>query len=124
MFDINPRIPDELYCRKKECLRARKNAWQRNKMTTDEEYRKNQAAACSRWHEKNPEYWKEYRKKNQAYTRKNREQQRLRNHSRTAAKGSDRSILTPIAKMDALIVKIDSITATGIVWTLSVTGTP
>jgi len=93
-------------------------------MTTDEEYRKNQAAACSRWHEKNPEYWKEYRKKNQAYTRKNREQQRLRNHSRTAAKGSDRSILTPIAKMDALIVKIDSITATGIVWTLSVTGTP
>jgi len=104
MFDINPRIPDELYCRKKECLRARKNAWQRNKMATDEDYRNNQAAACRQWQAKNREYWKKYRKRNQAYTLKNREQQRQRNRSRTVAQGSDRSILTPIAKMDALML--------------------
>ena len=101
MFDINPRIPAQRYCRKKECQQARKNAWQRNKMATDEDYRKNQAAACRRWRDKNRDYWKKYRKKNQAYTSKNREKQRQRNHSRTAAKGADGSILAPIAKMDA-----------------------
>ncbi len=101
MFDINPKIPDQLYCKNKECQRARKNAWQRMKMTTDADYRKNQAAACRRWQEKNPGYWKQYRNKNQTYTCNNREQQRQRNRSQTTAQDSDASILTPIAKMDA-----------------------
>jgi len=109
LIEITSRNPDQFYCSKKECQRARKTKWQRKKMATDEDYRLNQAAASKRWREKNRGYWKKYRKRNQEYTNRNREKQRQRNRSRTVAKDANGSILTPIAKMDALIVKIDAI---------------
>ena len=101
LFEVNPRNPAHRYCRKKGCQQARKSKWQRNKMATDEDYRLNQAAAGRRWREKNRDYWKKYRSRNQEYTCKNREAQKQRNRRRTAAKSADGSILAPIAKMDA-----------------------
>ena len=41
-LELNPRSKNQRYCGKKECQRARKRLWQKNKMATDPDYRANQ----------------------------------------------------------------------------------
>jgi hypothetical protein len=50
--------------------------------------------ANKRWREKNPDYWRDYRKRHSEYVRRNLEFQRERNRQRRHAS-------SPIAKMDA-----------------------
>ena len=78
-FVISSRHPEQKYCSRKECQKARKNNWQRRKLSSDEDYRKNQADCQERWVEKHPGYWKQYRKKNPESARRNKEKQRGRN---------------------------------------------
>ena len=124
-FLANPRCNHQ-YCIRPECQRARKLKWQKEKLARDNAYRENQMAAHREWCSRNTGYWKEYRRRNPAYTKHNRQQQRERNRRRRSrseiakmdASGTKSNIssgryqLVPlcngvIAKMDALIVEID-----------------
>ena len=99
-FELSPRHPNQKYCSRKECQRARKTEWQRKKMANDEDYQKNQADCQARWSAKNPDYWKKYRDKNPEYTQRNREKQRQRDRSKSGSKANT-SIFRNLAKMDA-----------------------
>jgi len=105
--------------------RVRKRNWQKEKLAKDPDYRANQAEAQQQWRSRNRDYWREYRRRNPAYTETNRIRQRERNRRRRRGSGiakmdeqkgktvirSGRYRLVPlggggIAKMDALIVEI------------------
>lgn len=89
-FDPNPRVKSQRYCRKDACQRARKSAWQKNKLATDTDYKDNQRACQKQWHALHPEYYRKYREEHPLYCRNNRFFQTLRN-----------SKARVIAKMDA-----------------------
>ena len=72
LLDLNPRSKNQRYCGKKECQRARKRAWQKNKMATDPDYRANQRECNKAWQEKNRHYWRNYRKNHPEYAERNR----------------------------------------------------
>ena len=59
----------------------------------------NQAVAQRRWREKNPDYWRRYRRSHPGYTERNREQQRKRNRNR--AQVATGPSPPGIAKMDS-----------------------
>ena len=99
LFTPRRNVPDQKYCSKPECQRERRRRWQRQKLKEDPDYRANQAVAQRRWREKNPDYWRRYRRAHPGYTERNREQQHQRNRKRgQAATGPSPP---GIAKMDA-----------------------
>lgn len=98
-FVISARRPDQKYCTQKECRRARKNEWQRRKLASDEDYRRNQADCQANWLKRNTGYWKRYREKHPEYAQRNREKQRERNSK--SRQTPDRPIASSVAKMDA-----------------------
>jgi len=75
-------VPDQEYCSRKECQQARKREWNKKKLASYQDYKEARRAAQKRWKEKNPTYWQEYRARHPEYTRKNRQQQKLRNQKR------------------------------------------
>ncbi len=101
-FIPNPRVKDQRYCGRKECQRARKTRWQREKMKTDPEYQANQRESQRSWRERNPGYWKQYRMRHSDYAVRNRLLQRHRDKRRH---------LTDLAKMDTLEDPFPSIKA-------------
>ena len=130
-FKRSPRHKDQNYCMKPECRRARKAAFRREKMRTDEEFRLNQQLSNRKWLKTKPGYWKQYRHEHSEKVARNRQLQIIRNRSRgQASKSGDgviakidasksnkfspmgRYYLVPmIAKIDALKVRIYEITA-------------
>lgn len=134
-FNVCTKVKKHEYCKKVACQRARKRKWQKRKMADDQTYHRDQKEAQEIWLNKNPDYWKQYRSNHCEYTDRNRDKQKERNRSgkvSSAAKPSFSEIakmdalnhknhtlsgryhLIPlsgkkIAKMDALIVKIDVI---------------
>ena len=82
LFVPCPQVPKQEFCSRKECQQARKREWNRNKLASDPEYQEARKDAQQRWQDKNPNYWKEYRAGHSEYTKKNREQQRIRNQKR------------------------------------------
>ncbi len=99
IFTVRPQQPDQKYCSRAKCQRARKSVWQKEKMRTDSAYRENQKDAQARWHKKNPDYYKNYRKSHPVYTQKNREAQAERDRKkRHHTNGA--SIFDVLAKMD------------------------
>ena len=92
-FEGSPRHKNQIACKKRKCQNAKKAAWQRYKMKTDPDYRANQKSSQKRWIQENPDYWKNYRRKNPEKAERNRILQSVRNR---------RPGLTDvIAKMDA-----------------------
>lgn len=75
-------VPKQQFCSRKECQQARKREWNRKKVASDPEYQEARKDAQKRWKDKNPDYWKDYRSRHSAYTKNNREQQRIRNQKR------------------------------------------
>lgn len=127
-FMAHPAVRDQRYCSNPECQKARKRAWQKEKLAKDSDYRANQAEAQRQWQSRNRDYWRQYRRRNPAYTEGNRMGQRERNRRRRSGsriakmdelKGktvipSGRYRLVPfcnpgIAKMDELIVELNVI---------------
>ena len=124
-FHPHPAVRDQQYCSNPQCQKARKRRWQKEKLLKDSDYQANQAEAQRQWRSRNKDYWREYRRKNPAYTEKNRLDQRERNRRRRSGSGiakmdeqkvktlipSGRYRLVPfcnpgIAKMDELIVEL------------------
>jgi hypothetical protein len=118
-------VRHQRYCSDPECQKRRKGNWQKEKLSRDSDYRANQAEAQRQWRSRNRGYWREYRRRNPAYTERNRIRQRERNRCRRSGSGiakmdeltgksvirSGRYRLVPlgnpeIAKMDELIVDI------------------
>lgn len=101
-FKRSPRHKDQHYCMKPECRRARKAAFRREKMRTDEEFRLNQQLSNRKWLKTNPGYWKQYRHEHPEKVARNRQLQIIRNRSRGQAPKSG-----PAAG-DGVIAKIDA----------------
>ena len=89
-----PRNRRQKFCSKPACQKARKAIWHKQKMATDPDYRKGQRLANQKWHARNPDYWKKYRRKNPDKAARNRALQRIRNQRKEPEK------VVCIAKMD------------------------
>jgi len=101
IFSASPRHKSQRFCLKRECRRARKALWKREKLRQDPDYRLNQKMSNKKWAEANPGYWKEYRQKNPEKVERNRILQAIRNRRRSKSKqGEDTSL---IAKVDTSI---------------------
>ena len=108
LFTPSPHVPQQKYCSAKKCQQARKRSWQKDKLANDPDYRAAQKEAQAVWVEKRPEYWKEYRKKNNGYTERNRAQQRERARIKRGSICPDPNLCEGnevVAKMDASSVK-------------------
>lgn len=60
-FEPLPHVPKQGFCSRPACQKARKRAWQHDKLHADPDYRHNQRAAQRAWQERNRDYWREYR---------------------------------------------------------------
>jgi len=100
-FDASPRHKNQTACKKINCQRAKKAAWQRHKLKTDPIYAANQKSSQQQWIKANPDYWKKYRKDNPEKAERNRILQAMRN--RRARSSSNAKKIDPalIAKMEA-----------------------
>ena len=99
---IIPRNRSQNYCAEPSCQRARKAAWQRYKMKTDEDYRTQQKLSNQKWLQNTPDYFKRYRQHNPDKAERNRILQTVRNRRNRQFKKTTDSSHTPlIAKMDA-----------------------
>lgn len=92
-----PRNKLQIFCSTQECQHARKAQWQKNKLSTDPEYKEGQRLAQAKWLQNNPDYWKKYRREHPEKAQRNRSLQKIRNIRKR------KSICKPIgiAKMDA-----------------------
>ena len=91
-FPVLPQVTGQAYCSAAPCQRERKKLWQREKRSTDADYRDNQARAQEAWVSRNTEYWRRYRQEHPDYAQRNREMQQKRNLKQRVKK---------VAKMDA-----------------------
>lgn len=82
LFVPCPQVPKQKYCSKKECQQARKREWNKHKLASDPDYREARKDAQQKWKNKRPTYCREYRADHPEYTKRNREQQRVRNGKR------------------------------------------
>jgi hypothetical protein len=117
-FDASPRHKNQTACKKVNCQRAKKAAWQRHKLKSDPIYAANQKSSQQQWIKSNPGYWQQYRQKNPDKAERNRILQTMRN--RRARSSSNAKKIDPglIAKMDAS--KSDTFKILGQFWLLPV----
>lgn len=100
-FDPSPRHRNQTACREKQCQRAKKRAWHRFKLKTDPDYRAGKKISQQKWLKANPDYWKQYRKRNPEYAERNRILQAIRNRKNRASETPSNTQASLIAKMDA-----------------------
>ena len=93
LFLPNPRVKNHRYCGREECQRVRRRQWQRQKMKSDPNYRKEQLESQQCWVEQNRDYWQRYRTQHPQYAERNRLLQQERDQKRR---------FSHLAKMDAL----------------------
>jgi hypothetical protein len=60
-FEPRPQVPNQSFCPKPACQLDRRKRWSQQKMQSDPDYRDNQRRVQRAWHERNPDYWREYR---------------------------------------------------------------
>ena len=91
------------YCRDPKCQRVRKRAWQKEKMTTDTQYREKHRSAQKRWCKQRPlhRYQARYRQTHPKYVETNRDRQRSRNAKRRQQATTATLPAELIVKMDA-----------------------
>ena len=114
IFDPSPRHKNQTACKKVECQRAKKAAWQRYKMKTDADYRFNQKLCQRQWVEAHRGYWKTYREKNPEKAERNRVLQAIRNRRGRCKRKDGKMDPFLIAKMDAS--KSDNFEVLGQFW--------
>ncbi len=134
-FTPNPKVKNQEYCGSRDCQKARRAKWQREKRARDPAYKDNQRRCWQEWLKRHPGYYKSYRSQNPEYTERNRllqnrrDMQRRKNGPELLAKMDPLNKtrypregqlygLVPqggkvLAKMDSLIVKVISINRLG-----------
>ncbi len=94
---FTPRNKKQNYCSAAKCQKTRKADWQRHKIKTDPDYKRDQRISQKKWLSSNRDYWKNYRLNNPEKAERNRALQRLRNKNRLKKVQSGNLV---IAKMD------------------------
>jgi hypothetical protein len=119
-FEPSPRVKNQRYCSDKDCQRARKREWQKEKLLSDPDYQANQRDCQKQWHQRHPGYYKQYRDDHPQREERNRLLQCYRNSRRPhkviakmdASKAAQTQhpavfyLLPLIAQMDALAQKV------------------
>lgn len=118
LFDPSPRHKNQTACKKAECQRAKKAAWQKHKTRTDPDYRFNQKVCQRQWVESRPGYWKAYREKNPEKAERNRILQAMRNRRARCIQKDEKMHRSVIAKMDTS--KHDNFEVLGQFWLVPV----
>lgn len=77
-FQPVPQVPDQTYCSEPACQRTRRQAWNRQKLANDPDYRDNKKRAQRDWMDRNPDYWRQYRADHPEYVETNRSHQRTK----------------------------------------------
>jgi hypothetical protein len=62
-FLPDPRVKNHTFCSAPACQKERRKQWRQNKMLTDPAYRENQSRIQRDWLDRNPDYWRAYRRK-------------------------------------------------------------
>lgn len=62
IFTPRLQVPNQSFCSAPACQRERRLRWQRDKMLTDPDYRDNQSRSQRAWLDRNPDYWRTYRR--------------------------------------------------------------
>jgi hypothetical protein len=99
----NPHIKQgQKYCSAKECQRARKRAWDKERYNSEKTYKYRRLSSQKIWRKKRPshEYQKNYRTMHPDYVNRNRELQSNRN--KKCKKSEQKGIEGMIVKTDAL----------------------
>lgn len=102
----NPRLKSgQKYCGSPLCQQARKNRWEREKLSKDNQYRDRRRKSKKQWYSHYPgdQYQSVYRHSHPNYLEGNRKKQQKRNESRAIESGS------------AKIVKTDTLTSESVV---------
>ena len=60
--------PNQEFCSDKLCQMERRKRWRQKKMGADPDYRLNQSRAQRAWLDRNPDYWRNYRKSKEIKT--------------------------------------------------------
>jgi hypothetical protein len=113
MFARDPRVKNQRYCGDKDCQRARKRKWQKEKLATDPDYKANQRACQIDWHGRHPGYYTKYRRDHPDCRQRNKLLQACRNAKTRVIAKMDESKPAPVNKPGAfyllpLIAKMDS----------------
>ena len=74
--------PRQTICNQPDCQRRRRSEYHRRKIADDIEYQQVCLDSARKWRANNPDYWKQYRRKNVAAAEHNRDRQRLRDRKR------------------------------------------
>lgn len=90
-FQPHHKVPTQTYCSSPNCQRERRQIWDRKKQESDPEYRDNKNRVQRSWTERNPGYWRKYRKVNPDALKKNQ-----------ASSKQSAPIETELVKMDEL----------------------
>jgi hypothetical protein len=117
-FNPSPRHKNQTACKKQQCQRAKKAAWQRYKMKHDPIYRANQKSSHQKWLAANPGYWKAYRRRNPEKAERNRILQTVRNRKARNSSSEEKMDVPMIAKMDSS--KSDNFKVLGQFWLVPV----
>lgn len=80
-FQPLPQVPNQAYCSKPECQRARRQRWYLQKLQNDPDYRDNKQRTQRGWMDRNPGYWRQYRTDNPEYAERNRNLQRAKSRA-------------------------------------------
>ena len=102
-FVPDPRQKHPRYCGEPVCQRARKAAWQREKIRGDPDYRADQKRCWQDWCKAHPGYWKEYRQQHPDQARRNLDLQKVRN-----VRWRSRGLGDPTGMQGSLIAKMDA----------------
>jgi hypothetical protein len=84
-FKPIPQRPDQVYCSKSACQKARRQRWYQGKLQSDPDYRENKQRLQREWMDRNPGYWRQYRDDHPEYAERNRRQQRRKPGAQLAA---------------------------------------
>ncbi|OQW87752.1 MAG: hypothetical protein BWK72_12280 [Rhodoferax ferrireducens] len=61
-FQPHHKVPNQSYCSSPDCQQARRRQWERDKQKNDPDYRDNKSRSQRAWVDRNPNYWRTYRK--------------------------------------------------------------
>ena len=112
LFAPDPRVKNQRYCGEKDCQRARKRKWQKEKLVNDPDYKANQRACQTDWHGRHPGYYRKYRREHPDCRKRNNLLQCWRNAKARIIAKMDESKPGPVNKPGAfyilpLVAKMD-----------------
>jgi len=84
-FNLYKHISNQKYCSRRQCQNVRKNAWTRQKLKRNKDYKTNKKEAQYKWRINNPNYWVHYKRNIADSARVNRgkaKQRRKTNNSK------------------------------------------